>query len=448
MIKREKTGVCVLAAVISMLALFLVPLSASPYDLENKVESHVLDNGLKVLIVEHHISPTVSLYIRHLAGAVDEISGKSGTAHLLEHMLFKGTKSIGTKDYDAEAKLLEKICQVGGALDCEKKKGIKGDVFLIRSLGDRLKILQREESALTIKSEIDRLYSESGGYRFNASTGQDLTTYHISLPANKLELWARIESDRMMNPVFREFYSERNVVLEERRQTIDSIPERILAENFLATAFIAHPYRHPVIGWESDMEFLDSNYTREFFERYYSPQKTVIAVVGDVAASSALSLVKQYFGRIPSNRNVPDIFPDCILNFITDEPAQMGERRTNLAFRGQPPAHDRISQTMLPVERRRRLRCYRCHSFQRTFFRLYRSLVIEKGLAEKINSYNGFPGNRYPNLFVISAAPKRPHTNADIEKVIYDELEKLKTVPVTALELEKVRNQFKTDYLR
>ncbi len=122
MIKREKTGVCVLAAVISMLALFLVPLSASPYDLENKVESHVLDNGLKVLIVEHHISPTVSLYIRHLAGAVDEISGKSGTAHLLEHMLFKGTKSIGTKDYDAEAKLLEKICQVGGALDCERKK--------------------------------------------------------------------------------------------------------------------------------------------------------------------------------------------------------------------------------------------------------------------------------------------------------------------------------------
>ncbi len=321
-------------------------------------------------------------------------------------------------------------------------------MFLIRSLGDRLKILQREESALTIKSEIDRLYSESGGYRFNASTGQDLTTYHISLPANKLELWARIESDRMMNPVFREFYSERNVVLEERRQTIDSIPERILAENFLATAFIAHPYRHPVIGWESDMEFLDSNYTREFFERYYSPQKTVIAVVGDVAASSALSLVKQYFGRIPSNRNVPDIFPDCILNFITDEPAQMGERRTNLAFAASPQLMIGYHKPCFPSKEDVVFDVIDAILSKGRSSRLYRSLVIEKGLAEKINSYNGFPGNRYPNLFVISAAPKRPHTNADIEKVIYDELEKLKTVPVTALELEKVRNQFKTDYLR
>ena len=212
------------------------------YDLEKRVHEYTLDNGLTVLVVERHFSPTVSLYIRFKAGAVDESSEHTGTAHFLEHMLFKGTPTIGTSNYQEEKKVLAELHKVIRDLDREKRKGPTADTRKLDTLTTQLETLQKEAKAYIRESEIDRLYTENGGADLNASTGSDLTSYHVSLPSNKIELWARIESDRMIHPVFREYYSERNVVIEERRQTIESRPARKLMEQFLATAFMVHPY--------------------------------------------------------------------------------------------------------------------------------------------------------------------------------------------------------------
>jgi len=208
--------------------LVVILLTAGPshgLDLEKKVIKTKLKNGLTVLMLERHLSPTVSLYLRHRIGAVDEQNGQSGAAHLLEHMMFKGTTTIGAKDYTDEKKVLYAIEKTGTALDKEKQKGRKADPKIIQKLSDELKKLQNQGKKYFIPNEIDRLYTENGGLDMNASTGQDVTTYHVSLPTNKIELWARIESDRLLNPVFREFYTERDVVMEERRQRVESDPD-------------------------------------------------------------------------------------------------------------------------------------------------------------------------------------------------------------------------------
>src|SRR3989339_862994 len=309
-------------SLLGSLFFFLLLLLPSPlfcYDLAKSVQTFTLKNGLRLLMLERHLSPTVSIYIRYRAGAVDEADGKTGTAHLLEHMMFKGTKTIGARNYPREQKLLLKIEAAGTALDREKMKGKSADPIAIERLTRELSALQNTHRQQTVSNEIDRLYTEHGAVGLNASTGQDLTTYQVSIPANRIELWARIESDRMRNPVFREFYTERDVVMEERRQRSESDPEDKLLESYLAAAFIAHPYRRPVIGWPSDMRYLDTGYMRHFFGKTHAPNNTVIAVVGDIRPSEVLRIVENYFGRIPVQKLDP--------RPVTEEPFQAGERR-------------------------------------------------------------------------------------------------------------------------
>jgi len=428
--------------VITCLASFLLCITLSPcsaYDLKEKVKEFTLKNGLKVLIVERHASPTVSLYISHDTGAVDEGDGHTGTAHILEHMMFKGTETIGTKNFEEENRILQKIHDMGNALDTELMKRKSADVQKTESLRKQLEILQRKAGEWSIPSEIDRLYTEKGGGDLNAFTGQDLTSYHVSLPSNRIELWARIESDRMLNPVFREFYSERKVVMEERKQTVESNPGRKLMEQFLAAAFMVHPYRRPVLGWAPDMRFLNIDYTKEFFRTYYSPNNTTIAIVGDVSSDRTMKIIKHYFGRIPS-QEIPVRCP-------TEEPPQNGERRVKLISDASPRLIIGYHKPTLP-------------SFDDCVFdvidtilsggrtsRLFKALV-EKGIAVGVNTANGFPGARYPNLFVVFAEPVSPHTCKELEEIIYKELDILKKEPVKPEELEKAKNQLKADILR
>jgi predicted Zn-dependent peptidase len=158
-----------------------------------------MKNGIRVLIMERHISPTVAFYIRIKAGAADEIEGKTGLAHLLEHMMFKGTKTVGAINYAQERKYLTEIRRIGDRVDRERAKGDKADKELVGILKERLQAAQNEHRRWYRSNEIDRLYNEHGAVHINASTGQDMITYHVSLPANKAELWARIEADRMSN---------------------------------------------------------------------------------------------------------------------------------------------------------------------------------------------------------------------------------------------------------
>jgi predicted Zn-dependent peptidase len=424
----------------SAFLIIIMPSLGFSYDMGNRVLSYELKNGLKILMVERHLSPTVSFYIRYCVGAVDEIDGRTGTAHLLEHMLFKGTKTIGTKNFTEEQKILKLIADTGKTLDLEKMKGKNANKKLVQALSARMEVLQTKHKKWFVENEIDRLYVENGGDNVNASTGHDLTTYHVSLPSNKIELWARIEADRMTQPVFREFYSERNVVMEERKQRVESEPDGQLYEQFLATAFIAHPYRRPVLGWPSDMRSLSLEYTEAFFKRYHAPNNTVIAVVGDIDPATTLTVIKKYFGPIPSRHLDPTP--------ITDEPPQKGERRVDIVSDANPQIVIGYHKPALPDFDDYVFDLIECILSKGRTSRFHKVLIEEMALAESVHAVNGLPGAKYDNLFAIFAKPRHPHTNAEIESAIYDEIEKLKIKPVTAKELEKVKNQIKADFIR
>lgn len=437
--KRTKKLKFSLLLLILLISIFPSKLVFS-FSLEERIKEFTLQNGIKVLLLERRQAPTLSLYIRFRVGAVDENIGMTGTAHLLEHLLFKGTKTLGTKNYAAEEKILQRIDSIGMALDAEKAKGENANQEFIKYLQKTLQELSEEHRQLIIKDEIELIYSQNGAVGFNAMTSVDTTTYVVNLPANRLELWARIESDRILNPVLREFYSEREVVREERRRSYDSQPQRKLGEHFLATAFLAHPYGRPIIGWASDIQFLDKQRTEQFFRTYYSPENMVITIVGDLSPALTISIIKKYFERIP-RKILPPPLP-------TKEPEQLGERRLKIIAEAQPeliigfhkpnPPHpdDVICEVISGLL-----------SSGRTS-RLYQKLVEEKKIAVDISTSSSFPGVRYANLFVIFATPRHPHTPEELEKGIYKELEELATTPVSERELKKIQNQIQADYLR
>lgn len=421
-------------------AFLLLPAHSYGLDLEKKVVKTKLKNGLTVLMLERHLSPTVSLYIRHRIGAVDEQNGESGAAHLLEHMMFKGTKTIGTKNFAAEKKILDEIEKTGSILDQEKRKGQKADPKIVQELSEKIKKLQEQQKKFFIPNEIDRLYTQNGGLDMNASTGQDVTTYQVSLPANKIELWARIEADRLLNPVFREFYTERDVVMEERRQRVESDPDGKLYEQFISTAYKTHPYGRPILGWTEDLMNLSPDSLKKIFEKYQAPESIVIAVVGDIKPQETLKMLEKYFGRIPAGSKKKNVIPT--------EPIQTEERRVEVIFDANPmmiigfhkpnaPAYDDYVFDVLEA----------ILTKGRTS-RLYKRLVTDMQIAKSISASNGVPATRYPNLFTIFAQPRHPHTNKQLEELILQEIEKIKKQPVANEELIKAKNNIKMGYIQ
>lgn len=440
--KRQKriAAQAVAAAALAAVLVALAPVTTPAYSLEDRVQRVVLENGLRVLLVERHTSPTVSFYIRHLVGAVDEAEGQTGTAHLLEHMLFKGTRTIGTKNFKEEARVLKRVRASGAALDRERMKGARADEAELRRLAQDLKELQNEAKEWAVENEIDRLYTENGAVGLNASTGQDVTTYKVSLPSNRIELWARIEADRMTNPVLREFYTERDVVMEERRQTYESVPARKLSELFLATAFTASPYRRPVIGWPSDIAYLSPDTLEAFFKQYHSPANTVIAIVGDIHAGKTLELVKTYFGRIPAH-------PPKVRR-VTEEPPQNGQKRIELVADASPSLIIGWHKPTLPSFEDYVFDVIEALLSKGRTSRLHRAVVQGKQIAEEVSAVNGMPGARYANLFMITGTPRHPHGADELEEAVYGELEKLKKEPVKKQELEKIVNQLRAEFIR
>ncbi len=424
-------------AVAVLLAAMSLPLQAA--GLEEKVVEHTFNNGLKLLMVERHSSPTVSAWIRFKVGSVNERSDERGIAHLLEHMLFKGTRTLGTKDYTAEAPLLEKIEQTAQLMLAEEAKGGKADSKRLEQLRGELAQLEKRAQQYVIKDEFFELYAKNGGSGYNAFTSRDGTTYLISLPANKLELWAAIESDRMKNPVLREFYTERSVVMEERRRSYDAEPSAKLWETFVASAYQAHPYGQPTIGWTSDIKQLSRTKAEGFLKRYYAPNNAVIAVVGDIKPPEVVRLVERYFGSIPPGTAVPPV--------PVQEEAQRGERRVEVRGDAEPELVIGFHKTALGAPDDYVFDLITAVLGQGRTSRLYRSLVLQKQLATQVSVFDA-PGNIYPNLFVLYASPRAPHTAAEVEQALLAELERLKHEPVSRRELQRVLNQLEFDEAR
>ena len=419
--------------VVLFLSLILLAGLASAATLEDRVVEHRLANGLTLLLMERHQAPIVAVNLTYKVGGVYEHNGITGVAHLYEHMAFKGTRTIGVTDAEKEKPVLEELDRLAEAVMAEKLKGPAADQTRLAALRKRFTEVEAQAQQFVVPAELATLYQRNGGVGLNATTGKDVTRYFLSFPANRLPLWAAVESDRMANGVLREFYKEKKVVLEERRQSTDNSSNGRLHEAFAAAAFLAHPYGQPVIGWPSDLEALSRTQTEAFFQTYYGPVNAVLAVVGDIKPKEVIALVENTFGRIPARPPAPPV--------LTEEPPYSGERRVEVEFSAEPqlligyhkPSASHPDDDVFDV-------LESLLSEGRTS-RLYKRLVQEKQLALNISAFSDYPGAQYPNLFVISAAPRAPHTTTEIEQAVYEELDRLKREPVSPHELQKILNQ-------
>jgi predicted Zn-dependent peptidase len=425
------------------LALIPIPGLAKQGEIQIDAKTHTFSNGLQLVVVERHWSPTASFVVRFKVGAADEHPGITGSAHLLEHMLFKGTKNMGTTNYDAEVPIMAQIDtlahQLTRMVNLSRKPFYRGDNHEIDSLKAVIAKVQEQEKKYIIKDEFWETYLKNGGNSLNASTSNDGTQYYVSLPSNRTELWAYMESDRMAGPILREFYSERDVVYEERRLRTDNEPGGKLDEQLNAAAFTASSYGWPVVGWSSDLETVRREEVDNFFHQYYAPNNVVIAIVGDVNFDDMVKLIGKYFDSIPPSKMPPPLVE-------TTEPEQKGERRIQVDYDANPqmvigwhaPAGGGVNQEVFDI-------IASLLSRGRTS-RLYKSLVEARQLATSVYASSDFA--RFPTLFTIWATPKAPHTSDELENAIYEEIAKLQNDGPTAWELQRVRNQLDADYIR
>ena len=373
-------------------------------------------------------------------GADREVPGITGLAHMFEHMAFKGTDKIGTTDYAAEKVALEKVEQTYAAYDRERRRDVGRDEKKVAELEKAWKDAIAEADKYVVKNEFGEIVEREGGAGLNAFTSSDETAYHYSFPSNRLELWAYLESERFLHPVLREFYKERDVVFEERRMRSDSSPTGRLIEQFLGSAFIAHPYRRPVVGWASDLRAFSATDAANFYNQNYVPANLVVAVVGDVKASEVLPLVEEYFGRLPAG-NKPE-------PLRTVEPPQNAEREVTLREATQPwfiegyhkpdarDADEAVYDSIQDLMSNGRVS------------RLYRALVRDKKIAAFAGGFNDFPGPKYPNLFVFYAVPAPGHTPDEIGQAVRAEIERLKNQDISDEELKMVTTRAKADLIR
>jgi predicted Zn-dependent peptidase len=399
------------------------------------VTERTLTNGMRLLVVERRESPTFSAYLRFRVGSVNEAVGQTGLAHLLEHMMFKGTTLFGSTDPGREIPLLARMDRVYLDLQAERQAarlpGGSATPERLAAIEKEFAALQEEAKPFVIRNELWEIYRRNGGTGLNASTSRDGTQYFISLPKNRLELWALMESDRIRDPVFREFYTERDVVQEERRQQVDTSPRGQLMEAALATAFMVVPYRHPVLGWPGDLENLTRPQAEAYFKMHYAPNNAVAVLVGDLDPAEVVRVFERYFGNLPPQPTPPPP--------LSGEPAQLGERRVRVEFPAEP-------QTLM---------LYQAPPFghpdtypltilgsllgEGRTSRLHKRLVEEKRLATSVGAGPWFL--RSAGLLMIQATPRAPHTLEEVETAIGEEIARMQSDLASPQELLKIRNQ-------
>jgi predicted Zn-dependent peptidase len=428
-----------------VLSLVLVPAaqaqetqSALLQAFEEKVTTFTLDNGLTFVVVERHDAPVISFHTYADVGSVDEPAGQTGIAHMFEHMAFKGTTTIGTQDIQAEREALERQEAIYLQLQREQAKGPQADSARIAQLQEQFEEATETAEQYIAEGEYENILERNGVNGLNAYTSADATGYVYSLPANKLELFFALESDRFMNPVFREFYTERDVVMEERRQRTDSNPVGRLVEEFLAAAYKAHPYGEPTIGHMSDLQNLTRTDAKEFYDKYYDASNLTIGIAGDVDPEQVRRYAEQYFSRLPEGEDP--------LPITTDEPEQIGERRVIIREQTQPfvvigyhrpsmddpddPVYDVLSDVL---------------GRGRTS-RLYTNLV-ETQQALNVQVIPSFPGSKYESLFVIFGVPSQNVAPDSLEHDIYAELDRVANEGVTAEELDRAKTRARADLI-
>lgn len=409
-------------------------------EFEKRVTEFTLPNGLHFIVLERHEAPVVSFHTYVNAGSVDDPKGKTGIAHMFEHMAFKGTEAIGSTDPVAEKKALDEVERVYDQLEAERNKLAKANPETLKKLDAAVDAAIEKANSYVIPNLYPRIIEENGGVGMNASTGEDSTNYFYNFPANRIELWFYLESARFLHPVLREFYKERSVVREERRMRTESSPQGKLVEQMLAGAYTAHPYRVPPVGWASDIENLRTADARRFFDTYYVPSNIAIAIVGDVVPARVKALAEEYFGRLPKRALPPPV--------MTEEPPQEGPRRIEVASPAQPiefiayhrpdqyhkddPVFDVIAAVL---------------SGGRTSI-MYRDLVRDKRLAIAAGAEASMPATKYAGLFFFYLMPGLGHTAAENDAELNTLLEKFKKEKVDEATLARVKTRTRAGLIR
>ncbi len=407
---------------------------------EQKITTKVLPNGLTLIICNRPEAPVFSYSTFIDAGDVNDPSGESGLAHMFEHLAFKGTSQIGTTDYPDEKVALAKVEAANNAYEAEYLKEVGRDPQKLAELKKTFVEAQAAAHKYVIPNQFTDVAERNGATGLNASTGLDETMYFWSMPENRLELWAWLESGRLSDVVPREFYKERDVVLEERRMRSDSNPIGRLIEQFLATAYVAHNYGRSGIGWPSEVSQISATEAMDFHKKYYVGSNVVVAVVGDVKASEAMPTLEKYFSKVPGGPKPEDM--------TTVEPKQFAEKTVVIREQTQPfyiegyhrpnyrdpdnAVYDAISDIMSNGR----------------VSRLYRSLVRDQQIAAEAQGFSPFPGDKYPGLFAFYAVPLPGHTPAEMRTAIHKEIDKLKTTDVSDEELAMYKTRARADLLR
>jgi len=410
------------------------------------VKEHFLANGMKVLLVERHDAPSISGGWVARVGSVNERPGITGIAHLFEHMMFKGTPTLGTKDYQKDLKIMAEQERVRDLMRAEDRKmramWRRGEITDLqdpeqktkrwRELNDEFKKLVDAHREVIVKNEFDRIYTSNGGSKMNAYTTYDHTAYFISVPSNKLELFMWMESGRLLEPVFREFYAERDVVFEERRMRTESTPLGKFSESFNSLFWESHPYGWPVIGWPSDIPAISKADADEFYATFYVPENLTLVLVGDFKSKEALAMAEKYFGRLKrGKKTVPDV--------ITMEMPQKAEKRfyaeaetnPNVDIFWHTPAFGHKDTYALSVLSR---------VLTGNTGRLHKELVLKSKLAT--DTFAWTRGMQYAGQFNAGGEVAEGKDPAIVEAALHAVIDKLKTEPVPAKELQKVKNNF------
>jgi len=407
---------------------------------EERTTTKVLPNGLTLIVCERHEAPVFSYSTFIDAGDVNDPSGESGLAHMFEHLAFKGTSQIGTKDYAAEKVALTKVEAANDAYEAEYLKAVGRDPQKLADLKKAFVEAEAEAHKFVIPNQFTEVAERNGAEGLNAETGLDNTMYFWSMPENRLELWAWLESSRLADVVPREFYKERDVVIEERRMRTDSNPIGRLVEQFLATAYVAHNYGRSGIGWPSEVGQITATEAMEFHRKYYVGSNIVVAVVGDIKASEALPVLEKYFSRVPAGPRPEEM--------TTVEPKQFAEKTVVIREATQPiyiegyhrPSYrdpdDAVYDAISDILSNGRVS------------RLYRSLVRDQQIAAVVEGFSPFPGDKYPGLYCFFAAPLPGHTPAEMRDAIHKEIDKLKTSDVSDEELAMYKTRTRADLLR
>ena len=400
--------------------------------LKKEIKTHVLGNGMKFMVLERHGAPVVSFHVYADVGSVNESYGITGISHLLEHMAFKGSKTVGTKNYEEELKILDQLDSVYEKLRAEENR-LEPDPNRIAELKKQFAELESKAKEYVINNEYFDMMLREGDAGVNAYTSSDATQYINSLPSNRVEFWMAMTSDRFLNPVFREFYKEREVVMEERRLGLETQPTGRLIEDFRAVAFKAHPYRHHVVGHMSDLQSITRKDVEDYFRRFYSPSNLTAAVVGDVKAEEVFRLADLYFGRIPSGPK-----PEPVR---TREPEQWGERRVTVSAQAQPYLIIGYHRPEVRHKDNHALEALADILGQGRSSRLFTSLVKNKKIAVSASTAGSFPGEKYPNLFVLFAIPAQGKSSAECLAAVEEEIEKVKKESVSEEELTKFKRR-------